>query len=120
MGFKRGVSNPCIFYHEVREVRAVVHGDDLTLLGPVNELEWVKTNIMKAMTVKEKAMLTRETLGKVRILNRIVEAKADCLEYEADQRHSAHPVRMQRVKEESVKRPRTEVCVGHLQQGRII
>ena len=28
IGFKRGISSPCTFYHEERNLRLVVHGDD--------------------------------------------------------------------------------------------
>ncbi len=33
-GFKQGSHSACVFYHEQRNVRVVVHGDDFTVLGP--------------------------------------------------------------------------------------
>ena len=33
VGFQRGVSTPCIFWHRARDIRVVVHGDDFTILG---------------------------------------------------------------------------------------
>ena len=33
IGFRRGVSSPCVFYCEAKNVRLVVHGDDFTCLG---------------------------------------------------------------------------------------
>ena len=32
-GFERGKSNPCAFWHPVREIRCVVHGDDFRCVG---------------------------------------------------------------------------------------
>ena len=33
MGFRTGVSNPCMFYRAERELMVVVHDDDFTMLG---------------------------------------------------------------------------------------
>jgi hypothetical protein len=33
LGFSSGKASPCVFYHEPRNLRCVVHGDDFTLLG---------------------------------------------------------------------------------------
>ena len=33
VGFVRGLSSPCLFYHPGKYVRAVVYGDDFTMLG---------------------------------------------------------------------------------------
>ena len=38
MGFRRGVSSPCTFYHEERDLRVMVHGDDFTVLGTDEQL----------------------------------------------------------------------------------
>lgn len=32
-GFTQGLSSPCVFHHEQRDVQLVVHGDDFTFLG---------------------------------------------------------------------------------------
>ena len=32
IGFRRGQSTPCIFWHKCKGIRAVIHGDDFTLL----------------------------------------------------------------------------------------
>ncbi len=42
-GFKRGVMNPCIFHHEGRGVRTVVHGDDYTSVGSPASLVWLRS-----------------------------------------------------------------------------
>ena len=33
LGFSKGKSTPCLFYHEARNLRVVVYGDDFTILG---------------------------------------------------------------------------------------
>ena len=42
IGFRRGTSTPCIFWHEERGILAVIHGDVFTLLGDEVELDWVE------------------------------------------------------------------------------
>ena len=33
IGFRRGQSTPCVFWHKEKGIWAVIHGDDFTLLG---------------------------------------------------------------------------------------
>ena len=40
IGFVAGESNPCIFYHKVKDISVVVHGDDFTALGTDDVLDW--------------------------------------------------------------------------------
>ena len=40
IGFDSGKASPCLFHHADREIRAVVHGDDFTLLGHRDDLDW--------------------------------------------------------------------------------
>ena len=36
-GFKSGTATPCAFYNLERDMRAVVHGDDFTVLASENQ-----------------------------------------------------------------------------------
>ena len=36
--FKRGIASPCVFFHESRNLRVVVHGDDFTALGHLQDV----------------------------------------------------------------------------------
>ena len=38
-GFTTGTAKPCVFYHTVRDITIVVHGDDFTALGTDNNLD---------------------------------------------------------------------------------
>ncbi len=42
LGFSKGEATPCLFYHEPRNVRAVVYGDDFTVLGSEEQLDWFR------------------------------------------------------------------------------
>ena len=41
-GFRSGKVSPCVFYHEEKELRLVVHGDDFTITGPESQLDWFR------------------------------------------------------------------------------
>ena len=89
-GFSCGRSSPCIFYHPSRSIRAVIHGDDFTILGHRLELDWFRTEMTSVFAIKVKARLGPDQEGEqaTRILNRIVEYGDNMLYYEADQRHA--------------------------------
>ena len=52
IGFHRGISSPCVFLHKAREIRAVIHGDDFTLLGDNSDLNWFRDRIKSKFEVK--------------------------------------------------------------------
>jgi len=87
-GFKQGSYSACVFYHEQKNVRVVVHGDDFTVLGPSKGLDWFRGVVHQRMEVKFKGRLERGKPGAVRILNRIATVTESGLEHEADKRHA--------------------------------
>ena len=42
---------PCVFDHETREIKAVIHGDDFTLLGQEVRLNWFRGKIQERFEV---------------------------------------------------------------------
>ena len=46
-----------MFWHEERQLRAVIHGDDFTLLGNEIELDWFRDNIQAKFEVKIRGRL---------------------------------------------------------------
>ena len=50
----------CVFHHEDRGVRVVVHGDDFTVLGPTQGLDWFRERIGGRYTVKYRGRLGPE------------------------------------------------------------
>ena len=89
VGFKRGAASPCAFWHARKEIRAVVHGDDFTMLGHDHQLDWFKGEIGKRFECKYRGRIGpgRKDNKEMRILNRIVTWTEEGLQYEGDQRH---------------------------------
>ena len=78
-----------VFYHETRELRVVVHGDDFVILGWRQQLDWVRSEIMKTYEIKFEMMGPAAGDDKsVRILNRVLQWNELGLDLEADQRHA--------------------------------
>ena len=90
MGFTRGKSSPCTFFHPQKGVRCVVHGDDFTFLGNETELQWCTQMMKDEYEVKVRGLLgpDRKDEKKMTILNRCIEWKKDEIWYEADPRHA--------------------------------
>ena len=84
-GFVTGLATACAFFHKEKNIRVVVHGDDVIIEGAECDLRWVEATYI----VKMRAMLGPErTDDKVAdILNRVVEWKDEELWCEADPRH---------------------------------
>ena len=90
LGFKAGKATTCAFHHEERDILAVIHGDDITVLANQGGVSWMKDQLMTRYNIKLSATLGPEQHDdkSVRILNRIVTWTENSLEYEADQRHA--------------------------------
>ena len=67
-----------------------MHGDDFTLLGSDEDLDWFEKMIKEKFEVKIRGRLGPGVNDQksIRILNRILEWSQDGLWYEADQRHA--------------------------------
>ena len=56
-GFCRGVGCPVLFYHPLRDLAMVVHGDDFILCGMDEDLRWAAAYIGDCFEVKGRAVL---------------------------------------------------------------
>ena len=94
-GFTRGKSTPCIFYNEARELRVAVHGDDFTVLGYHDDLEWLKSVMDTKFAVKCRGIVgpSAGDSKSIKILNRVMEWTSEGIMYEPDQRHAELLVR---------------------------
>ena len=75
IGFQRGKSNPCVYYHAKRSLRVLVHGDDYASVGRLANLRWLQAELEKAFDTKTViAGHSREAdvVTGAKILNRIV------------------------------------------------
>ena len=63
-----------MFIHHEKNIRLVVHGDDFTVLGYENQLDWFKSQIQQRFEIKHRGRIGPENkdLKSIRILNRIV------------------------------------------------
>ena len=70
-------------------MRAVIHGDDFTLLGDKENLMWFRSQVSKRFEAKFRGMIGPEKNDskEITILNRTVRWTARGIEYEADKRH---------------------------------
>ena len=56
--FMAGKSSPCVFHHQQRDIRAVVHGDDFTMLGSRKQLDWFMGRVESKFELKYKGKKT--------------------------------------------------------------
>ena len=88
LGFRRGRSSPCIYYHAKRGIAVVVHGDDILATGKEFEINWMQTEIEKVFQLRTQRIGGRRGLDReLTILNRRVRWTPQGYEIEADDRH---------------------------------
>lgn len=89
-GFRQGVASTCIFRHEARNTRVVIHGDDITILASQSEIDWLVGLLSAQLKVKLRGVLGPGPKDdkQITILNRIVTWTRDSLTFEADNRHA--------------------------------
>ena len=61
--FKQGKSSPCLSWHEKKELRAAVHGDDFGILGPWRHILWLRKILEKDLAITFRGSMG-PTLGK--------------------------------------------------------
>ena len=90
MGFTRGKSSPCVFYHKGKNLRTFVHGDDYVTAGDKKELRWMEQELSRRYDIKTKIIGAEEGEDRdVRVLNRLITwCPGIGLRYEADPRHA--------------------------------
>ena len=62
MGFVRGRSSPCSFYHEAWKIRTVVHGDDFLSEGPGENLLEMDTQTRKTFSLKTEVLVKAQAM----------------------------------------------------------
>ena len=112
LGFQRGRYNPCLYYHESRNLRTFLHGDDFATVGTKEEVNWFRQSLEKRFEIKSScvgsavagvwakgtgspsAPAPTATNGEdmvegseCRLLNRVIRCTPEGWEVEPDQRH---------------------------------
>ena len=91
MGFKQGLSSPCLFRHEGKEISTFVHGDYFFSVGPEATLIWMKNQLESRFILKSWIMGEGEHFAKqLKFLNRRIGWHAKGISYEADTKHVAN------------------------------
>ena len=72
-GFKRGVTNHCLFYHSDRMIRTIVHGDDFVSVASDKQFRWLD-KVLKNKFEKKSCIIGPEDndVKATRVLNRII------------------------------------------------
>ena len=88
--FSRGAATPCICFHSERDIRVVVHGDDFTILGHLEQMEWFTQRMESKSDIKYRGHIgpQRKDEKSMMILNSIDEWTEEGVVYESDQRHA--------------------------------
>ena len=90
LGFKRGVGHPAVFFHPMRGIMTLVHGDDYVSAAVSSELDWLQAALESQYKIKTQRTRPQEGKEQVeaKILNRIVRRTREGYEVEADPRHA--------------------------------
>jgi len=90
LGFKQGLSSPCVFHQPERGLSCSVHGDDFSTTGPKRHLDWFEEEIAKRyeVTIAPRLGPGSGDAKEGRVLNRIVRWTGNGLELEADPRQA--------------------------------
>ena len=89
IGFRRGRYNTCTYWHALKKLKVVIHGDDFITVGERARVSWFKDQPKKRFEVKNKILGNAPNdLKEETILNRIARVSSGGWEYEADPRHA--------------------------------
>ena len=87
--FTQGVSNPCLYFYNKRQLRVEIHGDDFVVLGRRTDLVWLDTSLKEYWDTKSEIFGPpgeTQCVHQARILGRLVTWKRSGIELEADPR----------------------------------
>jgi hypothetical protein len=88
-GFKQGLSSPCLWSHEERDLRVLIHGDDVVTCGNIEDCRWLRDVMSTHWMLKNRGAIGRGgEHSSMRVLGRLVSKTEDGYEYEADPRHA--------------------------------
>ena len=89
MGFARGKASPSCFFHRIRDLRCVVHGDDFSFCGLEKDLDWATQRMEQLFLCKVVGTLggDEHDMQELRVLNRVFRWENWGISYQADPRH---------------------------------
>ena len=84
LGFECSKLQPSIVWNKVKDLRVVVHVDDLLVEGEVHSLRWLKEKLKEKYEIKGKDLEEGDELS---YLGRTIRKTPQGLEWEADKKH---------------------------------
>ena len=88
-GFIKSRASPCVFYHSIRDIDLIVHGDDFVSTGAEEDLQWLRVVFETKFELSTDVIGPEEKDSKVvKVLNRIISVSEHGYTYEADARHA--------------------------------
>jgi len=84
-GFAQGAFSPCVFRRG--EAVVTVHGDDFTMTGPDDDIDYTKKLLEKAFEIKVQQLCPDDVGGELIVLNRRVTATTTGFAFEPDGKH---------------------------------
>ena len=92
--FVQAKSSLCLFWHPVKDISTLIHGDDFVNTGTGNALAWLEKIIEAAFEITSTKIGPEDGDKKqVKVLNRTVTYTKSGIEYEPDPRHAELIVR---------------------------
>ena len=89
LGFEKGITSLCSFYHRQRTIKVAVHGDDFVSEGVKKELVWMDKALGKELSIKTEILVPDAGEAKeLRVLNRMIKWESTGITWEADPRHA--------------------------------
>lgn len=64
IGFAKGASSPCTFYHSRLDMCLAVHGKDFIFTGTQEALEWVGARLRESFNIKSEMLRRDRSLNK--------------------------------------------------------
>ena len=89
LGFAQSRYSPSVYWHQSKDLKTLVHGDDFITSGSREHTKWFKEALESRFEIKTKVIgMGRGEEREERVLNRVLRVTDEGWEYEADQRHA--------------------------------
>ena len=113
-GIEQGKASPCTFFHNDRNIRTYIHGDDFVSVASDDNLKWLKQQIERKYELKTQVLGPgKEDFQEVKVLNRILRWANSGVTYEADPRHAELII-----KDLSLEKAKSVTTPGTKEEGR--
>ena len=89
IGFTRGKGHACVFWHQEKQVKTLLHGDHYVSSGTVEAMNLLEGELEKAYEIKTQKLGNADGYQvEGNVLNRVIFRTGEGLEKEADPRHA--------------------------------